>query len=60
MRRFSGSRGSGRSDGPSVVLVRIEGLDSIQQADLIKRVWAVCAEALAIGAVTLRSCACRR
>jgi len=39
-----------RSDGPSVVLVRIEGLDSIRQADLILRVWSICAEDIRSGA----------
>ena len=39
-----------RADGPSVVLVRIEGLDSVQQADLIRRVWSVCVNDIDIGA----------
>jgi len=39
-----------KSDAPSVILVRLEGLDSVQQAHLIRRVWALCAEDIAAGA----------
>ena len=39
-----------RSDGPSVILLRIEGLDSVQQADLIRRAWELCAEDIELGA----------
>jgi predicted nuclease of predicted toxin-antitoxin system len=39
-----------RADGPSVVLIRTEGLDSFQQADLIRRVWASCAVEIELGA----------
>jgi predicted nuclease of predicted toxin-antitoxin system len=39
-----------RSDGPSVVLVRLEGLDSLRQADLIRRVWSICAGDIQLGA----------
>ena len=39
-----------RSDGPSVVLVRIEGLDSLRQADLIRRIWSICAADIQLGA----------
>jgi len=48
------------SGKPSVILVRIEGLNAEQQADLIRVVWEACAEAIAAGAaistdgVTLR------
>ena len=38
-----------RSDGPSVILVRMEGLDSIHQAALIRRVWALCAADIGAG-----------
>jgi predicted nuclease of predicted toxin-antitoxin system len=40
----------GRSDAPSVILVRLEGLDSVQQAHLIRKVWALCAEDIVAGA----------
>ena len=36
--------------GPSVILVRLEGLDSVQQADLIRRVWTLCAAEIEGGA----------
>ena len=39
-----------RSDGPSVILVRLEGLNSVQQAHLIRRVWASCAGDIGAGA----------
>jgi predicted nuclease of predicted toxin-antitoxin system len=39
-----------RSDGPSVILLRIEGLDSAQQADLIRRAWELCAVEIELGA----------
>jgi predicted nuclease of predicted toxin-antitoxin system len=39
-----------RSAAPSVILVRAEGLDSVEQARLIRRVWALCAEDIASGA----------
>ena len=39
-----------QSDGPSVVLVRIEGLDSLRQADLIRRVWSICATHIQLSA----------
>jgi predicted nuclease of predicted toxin-antitoxin system len=39
-----------RHHGPSVVLIRAEGLDSVQQADLIRRVWSICAEDIDTGA----------
>jgi predicted nuclease of predicted toxin-antitoxin system len=38
------------SGAPSVILLRVEGLDSVQQADLIRRVWALCAEDIGAGA----------
>jgi len=37
-------------NSPSVIFVRLEGLDSKQQADLIHRVWSECEAALASGA----------
>ena len=40
-----------RANGPSVVLVRLEGLKAEGQAKLIQRVWASCADAIAAGAV---------
>jgi len=39
-----------RSDEPSVVLLRVEGLDSVQQTAVIRRVWEVCGEAIQSGA----------
>lgn len=39
-----------RDGGPSVVLVRIEGLDSVQQTDLIRRVWSICVDDIDRGA----------
>ena len=39
-----------KSDAPSVILVRLEGLDSVHQAQLIRRVWELCAEDIAAGA----------
>lgn len=39
-----------QAGGPSVILVRLEGLRSRQQADLIRTVWAACADAIATGA----------
>ena len=39
-----------RSDGPSVILIRAEGLESAGQAELIKQVYAFCGEALESGA----------
>jgi len=36
--------------GPSVVLVRLEGLDASRQAALIRRVWETCGEAIDEGA----------
>jgi predicted nuclease of predicted toxin-antitoxin system len=39
-----------KSDSPSVILVRPEGLDSVQHAHLIRRVWQLCAEDIATGA----------
>ena len=39
-----------RESGPSVILVRIEGLNASGQVDLIRTVWEVCAEAIAAGA----------
>jgi predicted nuclease of predicted toxin-antitoxin system len=39
-----------QSGSPSVVLLRIEGLKSAEQAQLIREVWTVCEEAIAQGA----------
>ena len=39
-----------RSNSPSVVLLRIEGLSAERQADLIKAVWESCGDAIAAGA----------
>jgi len=39
-----------QSGQPSVVFVRLEGLDTEAQVELIRSVWRVCAEALARGA----------
>jgi predicted nuclease of predicted toxin-antitoxin system len=36
--------------GPSVVLVRLEGLDASDQAALIRRVWGSCADDIEAGA----------
>jgi predicted nuclease of predicted toxin-antitoxin system len=36
--------------GPSVVFVRLEGLNAENQVKLIKRVWKVCDDAIAAGA----------
>jgi predicted nuclease of predicted toxin-antitoxin system len=36
--------------GPSVVFVRLEGLGAVEQANLIKRVWDSCADAILAGA----------
>jgi predicted nuclease of predicted toxin-antitoxin system len=36
--------------GPSVVFVRLEGLDASHQAALIRRVWEICADAILAGA----------
>ena len=47
---FHTHRALSQSDGPSVVLVRIEGLDSVQQADLIRRVWCICVDDIETGA----------
>jgi predicted nuclease of predicted toxin-antitoxin system len=38
------------ADGPSVILIRIEGLDSTGQAELIKQVYAFCCDAIESGA----------
>ena len=38
------------SGSPSVIFVRIEGLSAERQAELIKRVWGVCGDAIAEGA----------
>ena len=49
--------------GPSVVLVRIEGLSALDQASLIRRVWAACEDAIVEGAavsVDARSIRVRR
>lgn len=35
---------------PSVVLVRVEGLNALRQAELIKAVWVFCGEIIAEGA----------
>jgi len=39
-----------RAEGPSVILIRAESLDSAGQADLIKQVYAFCGEAIESGA----------
>jgi predicted nuclease of predicted toxin-antitoxin system len=39
-----------RANGPSVVLVRVEGLNADRQAELIQRVWTSCGESIAAGA----------
>ncbi len=39
-----------RADGPSVIRIRAESLDSAGQADLIKQVYAFCGEAIESGA----------
>jgi predicted nuclease of predicted toxin-antitoxin system len=39
-----------RSDGPSVILLRIEGLNSVRQAHLIRRAWELCAAEIELGA----------
>lgn len=39
-----------QANGPSVILVRLQGMNSAQQADLIRKVWAECADAIADGA----------
>ena len=39
-----------REGGPSVILVRIEGLNASEQADVIRAVWERCSEAIAAGA----------
>ena len=39
-----------RADGPSVILLRVEGLSFRQQADLIERVWLACAAEIDGGA----------
>ena len=39
-----------QAGGPSVILVRLEGLNSRQQADLIRRVCTECADTIAKGA----------
>jgi predicted nuclease of predicted toxin-antitoxin system len=39
-----------RANGPSVILVRLEGLASAAQADLLRRVWELCAEDIRAGA----------
>jgi predicted nuclease of predicted toxin-antitoxin system len=39
-----------RADGPSVILIRAEGLESAGQAELIKKVYAFCGEAIESGA----------
>jgi predicted nuclease of predicted toxin-antitoxin system len=39
-----------RADGPSVILIRVEGLNSRQQAELIQRVWISCSDAIEAGA----------
>lgn len=36
--------------GPSIVFVRIEGLDAAYQAELIRKVWEYCEETIAAGA----------
>jgi predicted nuclease of predicted toxin-antitoxin system len=38
------------AESPSVVFVRVEGLNSQRQAELIDAVWEVCSEAIAAGA----------
>jgi predicted nuclease of predicted toxin-antitoxin system len=39
-----------KSGGPSVIFVRLEGLKTSQQVDLIRRVWTACEDAILIGA----------
>jgi predicted nuclease of predicted toxin-antitoxin system len=39
-----------KAGGPSVIFVRLEGLGSSRQADLIRRVWTACEDAISIGA----------
>jgi len=36
--------------GPSVVFVRLEGLDAPKQAELIRNVWGICGDAILSGA----------
>jgi predicted nuclease of predicted toxin-antitoxin system len=39
-----------RANGPSVILIRVEGLNSHRQAELIQRVWSSCSDAIDAGA----------
>jgi predicted nuclease of predicted toxin-antitoxin system len=39
-----------RSEGPSVILIRLQGLNSIRQAELIRRAWALYAAEIETGA----------
>jgi predicted nuclease of predicted toxin-antitoxin system len=49
-----------RADGPSVILIRVESLDSGGQAELIKQVYAFCGETIESGAaVTVDKSAAR-
>jgi predicted nuclease of predicted toxin-antitoxin system len=47
---FHAHLAAGRSGGPSVILLRVEGLDAIRQAKLIHSVCAQCAEEIIKGA----------
>ena len=38
------------ADSPSVVFLRVEGLDATHQAELIEHIWDVCGDAIAEGA----------